>query len=165
MFTKRFALIVSCLLLPAALVAQDHKAALADELLTSMKVDKMIDQLLQQMPAMFQQQMQQLNMSGADKDKADKLMQDLTMYVREQLDWTKMKPEYVLIYSETFSEQELQGLVDFYKSPVGQAFIEKMPVVMSKTMQIQQGKMADVMAHVQEIIRNAQSQPSAPAAK
>lgn len=39
------------------------------------------------------------------------------------------------IYSKHFSEEELTGLVSFYKSPVGQKLVEKLPLVMKDSME------------------------------
>ncbi len=158
---KRSALLVAFVLLPAALCAQDRKTALADELFTSMKMEKMMDQMKQQMPMMIQQQIQQMNLSAADKAKTDKLVQEMTAYVTDTFDWKKLRPEYVSIYAEVFNEQELQGLVDFYKSPPGQAFIDKMPVVMTRAMQVQQKQMGAVMAHMQELVKQMKSDSAA----
>ncbi len=155
MLCKRSALLIAFALLPAALCAQDRKAALADELFTSMKMDKMMDQMKQQMSGMVRQQMQQQmsNLPPADRTKASELAQGVLSDAFAAFDWQKMKPDYIAIYTETFTEQELQGLVDFYKSPAGQAFIDKMPVVMNKSMQLAQQKMAPIMAQMQERIR------------
>lgn len=59
--------------------------------------------------------------------------------MREELSWAKLRPMYVQVYQETFTQSEIDGLSAFYKSPSGAAFVDKMPVVMQKTQtQIQQ---------------------------
>ena len=109
MTCKRSALLIAFVLLPVALCAQDRKTALADELFTSMKMEKMMGQMKQQMPMMIQQQIQQMNLSPADKEKTDKLVQEMTAYVTDTFDWKKLRPEYVSIYADAFSEEELRG--------------------------------------------------------
>ena len=62
-----------------------------------------------------------------------------------------MKPIYTKIYDETFTSDELSGIVAFYKSPAGRAMVEKMPVLMSKAMAAVQLQMGDVMQQMQQI--------------
>jgi uncharacterized protein len=49
--------------------------------------------------------------------------------VNEFLNWDALLPMYMRMYRETFSSEELQGLLNFYKSKAGQAVIKKMPVL------------------------------------
>lgn len=54
--------------------------------------------------------------------------------MKGELAWEKLEPMYLRIYSEAFSEEEVAGTLSFYKTPVGQAVIVKMPVLMQQTM-------------------------------
>ena len=47
----------------------------------------------------------------------------------EHLAWDKVKPVARKAYLDNFSEAELSELVVFYKTPLGQAMLTKMPVV------------------------------------
>lgn len=58
--------------------------------------------------------------------------------LREEMSWEKMKPLYLRIYKESLTEEEVVGLVDFYNSPAGIAYTEKMPLIFQKSMQIVQ---------------------------
>lgn len=51
-----------------------------------------------------------------------------------ELAWEKLEPMYLRLYKESFSEEEIVGMLSFYKTPAGQAVINKMPVLMQKTM-------------------------------
>lgn len=69
----------------------------------------------------------------------DKLKARLLGLVKDTVSWQKMEPSYLQLYSETFTEEEVAGMLAFYKTPAGQAVIHKMPVLMQKnTMLIQQ---------------------------
>ena len=54
--------------------------------------------------------------------------------MKEELVWEKLEPMYLRIYSEAFSEEEVAGMLSFYKTPAGQAVIVKIPVLMPQTM-------------------------------
>ena len=47
----------------------------------------------------------------------------------------------IKVYADTFTEEELKGLISFYKSPVGQKFIEKTPELMKRSMELSQKRM------------------------
>ena len=50
-----------------------------------------------------------------------------------QLTWEKLEPIYLSLYKESFTEEEVAGMLSFYQTPAGQAVINKMPVLMQKT--------------------------------
>ncbi len=62
--------------------------------------------------------------------------QELGKIMQEQLTWAKLEPEMIKIYAEEFTQQEIDGMIQFYKTPVGQSTIDKMPIVMQKSMQV-----------------------------
>ena len=53
----------------------------------------------------------------------------------KSIDWEE---KFAKIYAAEFTTEELQGLIDFYKSPIGKKFLEKQPQLMAATM----GKMS-----------------------
>lgn len=63
-----------------------------------------------------------------DQDKAEiaKMMHDI-------LDYDKVLPMNVRIYQKSFTQEEVDGLIAFYKTPAGQALLSKMPVVVQDT--------------------------------
>jgi hypothetical protein len=70
------------------------------------------------------------------------------------MDWQKLKPEYVKLYAEVFTEEEIEGMVAFYKTPAGHAMIEKMPALLSKSMEIGQRQMAGIMPEIQKAVED-----------
>jgi hypothetical protein len=77
--------------------------------------------------------------------------------VSTELGWDKIKEEYIALYVETFTEDELKGLIAFYKSPAGQAFVAKQPELMRRSVQINQRIMASVMPKLQEMLRESRT--------
>jgi hypothetical protein len=51
-----------------------------------------------------------------------------------EIAWEKLEPMYLRLYKDSFSEEEIAGMLAFYKTPAGQAVIYKMPVLMQQTM-------------------------------
>jgi len=46
----------------------------------------------------------------------------------------KIRPLYVDLYDEAFSDQEIEGILAFYDSAAGLAMIAKQPLIASKMM-------------------------------
>jgi hypothetical protein len=57
-------------------------------------------------------------------------------WLRKYMTWDAMKPELIKLYTETYTEAEMKELAAFYKTPVGQKSLAKMPELMQKTAQI-----------------------------
>ena len=70
--------------------------------------------------------------------------------MKDLLDWKKLEPLYVRVYQKTFNQQEVDGMIAFYKMPVGQTVIAKMPAVMQNTIEEMQQMMAPVMQKIQK---------------
>ncbi len=151
-------LLVAALFVPASVAAEHDKRALADELLTVMRSEKLIDQVMQQVSASTQQQMSAMNVPPEMKAASEQMNKELMTYLRQTLDWTKLKPQFVDMYADVFSEDELRQVLVFYKSPAGQAFLDKTPQLMQRSVTMMQGLMADVMPHIQEITGKFQKQ-------
>jgi len=113
-----------------------------DRLFTIMKVqsttDGMYAQLGGYMRKMMEEALDAKAMSPADREKAlafaDAYVARTMPLIREEFGWAKMRERYVRIYRESFSQEEVNGLIAFYSSPAGQAFVDKMPLVMQKSM-------------------------------
>ena len=56
----------------------------------------------------------------------------LQSIIRPEFSWKAMKPRYVQIYQETFDQQEIDGLIALYRSPVGVAYVAKSPALTAK---------------------------------
>src|SRR4051812_30136832 len=80
----------------------------------------------------------------------------------EEMGWDKLRPLIVKVYSESFSEEEIQGLIAFYVSPTGRMFVERMPQVTERTMRLIAERMGPMMQRLQRsIIEDASVAPAA----
>lgn len=135
------------LLLAALLGSLNTYAAPASEesierLLTVTRAESLIDSMYSGLEQVMRQGMNQAIQGktlNADQQRAlDALPAKFIAAMREEMSWQKMKPLYVQIYRDTFEQQEVDGLLVFYKSPTGEALLNKMPTVMQKTMALSQ---------------------------
>jgi hypothetical protein len=96
--------------------------------------------------------------SAADEEKRRQVQADVQEFQRRlfalmaaHMSWQTMKPVYMEMYDETFTIDELRPLLAFFKSPAGQAFVDKTPVLMANTMKRMQGVMAGMMPDIQKL--------------
>ena len=81
--------------------------------------------------------------------------------MREEMTWDKLRRLYVQIYQQSFIQEEIDGLIAFYESPAGVAFVEKMPFVMQKSMSIMQSRMAPMIEKMKAAMKEAIAEPKA----
>jgi hypothetical protein len=154
-----FAALLSLVCFTPPLRAQDaavdpKRAAAAEELLKTMHVDEMMEKQKDTVKKMLA--------SFLPKDlspeelKQVQAVQDASLDVAfKQLTWESLKTDFIRIYSEVYTEDELKQLADFYKSPIGQKFIDKMPELQAKTMEIVQKRMITILPAVQAAAKDA----------
>jgi hypothetical protein len=153
------AVVAVCAMSVAGTVMADEAAknALAEELLVLMDVQKSTDQVFDMLrQSMSLQMLQSGKGSAAAKDDSMKALD----VIQQELSWEKMKGRYVALYAETFNEEELQGIIAFYKSPAGQAFVKKQPELARRSMELNQQLMVEIMPKLKSL-----SAPPKPAQK
>ncbi|MEG2046051.1 MAG: DUF2059 domain-containing protein [Comamonas sp.] len=71
--------------------------------------------------------------------------------LREGMSWAKLKPVMLTAYRETYTQEEVDGQIAFYSSPVGRSVAAKMPVMMQHSMAASQQLMLPLMPQLQQI--------------
>jgi hypothetical protein len=71
--------------------------------------------------------------------------------VATRYDWNTLEPAYEQIYVDLYTEQELDGILAFYKSPVGQALLSKTPEATSKMLEISKQQMQLLTPQIQKL--------------
>lgn len=133
-------------------LAQDAgKTAKIEEMLRLTKTDQMMQQVMSQMKAMNLQQLQK-DQSLDEKAKTAEMQQKIFDLVNAKMSWEKFKPAIVRIYAEVYTDEELDGILAFYRSPAGHAMIEKMPQLMSRTMAVAQKLMGDIQPEIEKMV-------------
>jgi hypothetical protein len=126
-----------------------------NQLLKLAKAEKTIDSVFAQMDGMMRANMKQMTMgkplSADEQAIVDRQQTRMISIIKDELSWDKMKDVFIQTYRETFSQEEIDGLIAFYKSPVGQAFVEKQPELMQNTMTLMQQRMMPMMDKIREM--------------
>ncbi|MDA7088342.1 DUF2059 domain-containing protein [Pseudomonas sp. SA3-5] len=143
--------------------ASSH-AAEAERFLQLARADKLAVPVYAQVQQMFAQRFAE---SGAGKGK-QALLESYQAKANVELDqavsWDQLKPEMVKLYTSNFNEQELQDLISFYQSPVGQKVLQKMPMLTAQAAQLTQGKLQVAVPKVNKLLAemSAELEPKKP---
>ena len=133
---------------PAPTPALSQKEALAAQLLGEMHTEKIMGTAFDSIGKMQSQMLAGQKLTPAEQAQVDKQMQKSMEAVKKTVNWDSIKPIFIKIYADNFDASDLQGMIDFYKSPVGQKFIDKQPVIQAQTMQAMGTLMPKIQAAI-----------------
>ena len=63
-----------------------------------------------------------------------------------------LEPDFVKLYSDAYSEEEIDGILAFYRSPAGRTMLAKAADLTESSIAISQRRMAAVAPKIQEAI-------------
>lgn len=127
------------------------RTKLASELLQTIQVDKILTQTFDSMKDMQKQAIMKMAKDPESQALAVEIQDKVFNLMKKEMSWEILKPEFEKLYAETYSAEELDGLLKFYQSPLGKKFIEKQPEMQRKTMLMVQQMMMRVMPKIQAL--------------
>jgi uncharacterized protein len=130
------------------------------ELMGVTDMNALLDQVWSQMDGMMEQAMREglgdtkLN---AEQDKIlAEFRQEMVKLLKDEMGWDKLEPTYLELYSKTFSQSEVDGMIAFYKSDTGKAVLAKLPLLMQNitqvTVKLTQGLMPRLRTLVEDYV-------------
>jgi hypothetical protein len=124
-------LLAACLLPASMLQAEPSTESLvaAKKLAESMNLKEQMDAAFTAMMPMVDQLAGQLNLDSAGKQELIQLYKD---WFEKDLDQEKMRANIIILYAESFTVQELNGLREFYTTPLGRKALKTMPEIMQR---------------------------------
>lgn len=90
-------------------------------------------------------------MSAKDKEILANFESKMLATFKAESGWETMKPELVALYAKTYTEEEIDSILAFYKSPAGQAMIEKTPEIIAQSSAIAQGHFQTMQPKLQAL--------------
>ncbi len=152
------ALIAAALLLSSAIATAQEAPATDDSIRELIEVSgaaRLLDGMRPQLEAAMERGLQQ-----ALKDKTltieqtrvlDDMRERFLAVFMETMNWPKLELVFIDIYRRSFSQVEVDGMIAFYRTDIGQALIAKMPVVMEHTMTAMQQHLLELMPKIEAI--------------
>ena len=133
----RLAALVALTVLPTALLAQtESHIEAAKEHLVLTKAREATEQAFEQVIPLADSMSEHYPVPEDHRELMAEEMQANLEFMKQELNWSVLEPRLVQVYVDVYSEDELRGLNEFYRSSLGQKFIEKTPEVMAASTQM-----------------------------
>jgi hypothetical protein len=146
------------------------KQAKIDQFLKLIKAEAIQDQIYSQIGMQIDRATlalaQQNGLPAAEQQSAvADLKTKMTAAMKALLSWDKLKPGMVKIYDDTYTEEELDAMLVFFKSPAGQSYITKSQTVAAKSRDLAEGQVKELSSEFQTMGKEWMDQhPKTPAA-
>ena len=163
---RRLALLLTLVLcLPLAARADDaSRRAKAAQLVTLLHTERMVQQnsatIMKQVSDAAEKEIGP-NPTPESKARLAGLENKISQLIDAQLDWKALGPAIIDIYTQTFTEQELDAIVTFYKTPAGIALLDKMPGINTQVNQLAQSRLTSLQPQINQAFDDfRKSQPA-----
>jgi hypothetical protein len=128
-----------------------------NEMMSVMQLEALLNQALKQMDEGISKAMEQglqqatkgKALSPAQKTAVENFRAKFSAAMKEELSFPKVKDIYVQAYRESFTPEEVNAIVAFYKSPAGKAITEKNPAAMQKANGLMQARIGPMTLKLQ----------------
>ena len=149
-----FLLAISLVSGPALHAGDPAKAA---EILRAAKIEDLVKKSMtmvrEQVKSGVIQQMMGIEMPPEQSKTLDAFIDRMMTTVTSILDWETLKPIYIKLYADAFTDAEMDGIIAFYKSPAGSAMVDKTPGLMQKANEAMQEQMKAIGPEMQKIMQ------------
>jgi hypothetical protein len=151
---KRVVTLLALLALSAAAFAAQPTPESIDRLLALSGGEKTLEAIKPQMRAMMKASVDKAlagrAASAEEQQIIDRFVAKASAATADELTMEKFRPMYRDIYRNNFSQEEIDGLIAFYQSPVGQSFVAKMPAVAQQVLADMSKRMAPMIEKIQQ---------------
>src|SRR6185312_907620 len=131
----------------------------AEELMTLLNTQKVTQQIADTITKQVDEAADRA--AGADatpeqKAKVEDFKKTAAQVIDAKLGWVAMKPTVTDLYMKSFTEDQLDSIIAFYKTPAGAALLEKLPQINSQFGQIGNSRVADMRSELQKDFQDLQ---------
>ena len=149
------------------------RARLAADLLDAMNMEAQVSQSFEAAKAAIPAQMKQMQSflpagpngekRGLPTEQTEKMMDRMLGMIATEMSWEKVKADYVALYADTFTADELEELLAFYRSAAGKSFVAKQPLLTRKSVEMSQKVMLRLMPKIIALSAESAAEVAPPA--
>jgi TonB family protein len=151
-------LLILALSLPLTARADDaSRRDKAKQLLILIHTDRLLQQMMDAVMNQFTTTTHQLvgnNATTAQLARMDDFQKQLVDLIKSNLSYASLEPDYIKLYADNFSDEELDGILAFYKSPAGQSMIEKLPAITTQSMKLGQTRVTALLPQIRQMVQD-----------
>ncbi len=134
----KYLVLFMCLFIGTQVFAATTAQKEAEKLLNTVGMDKMFNQSIQQM----------LNIQMKQNPQLLPYKDVMLKFFNKYMSYSSLKNDIIKIYTDTFTQNELKDINDFYATQTGKKTMKLMPMLMMKGNQLGVQK---VQSHIQEL--------------
>ena len=150
----------SLLFTPSAHADSISKERKVREMLSAMHIPEATDRLEraqeERLDALAKQQLAGATLDADQKKAYDTYREKAVTLLRESASWKALEPDFIKLYSNAYSEEEIDGILAFYRTPVGRTMLAKMPELTEQTIALSQSRMAELAPKIQVLVEELQ---------
>lgn len=160
---------IGCLFLLLTHSGFSASDAKVDELLIAIKAERNVAALKQSadvfMANLVKQAIVKARLSTTEVKKFKLALDQKTRPLLKDLEWEDQKPRYTAIYKDAFSDEEIDELLAFYRSPIGKKYMERQEDINRKKAEVTRDVMTEfepkLRAAVDEVVAEVRAMPKA----
>ena len=127
-------------------------AAQAERFLQLVNADRLAVPVYAQVQQMFAQRFEQTQASDDKRALLERYQSKADAALDQAIGWDKVKPDLITLYTESFTEQELSKLNEFYESELGKKMLTKLPELNARSAQVTQSKLESAVPQVNKLL-------------
>lgn len=138
-----FVFLAAALVITNAFAATDSHNKAADELLDAMNMNELLEQSIESM----------MQFELSNNPALLPYEETMRAFFKKYMSGDSLRDEFIAIYVETFSENELIEIADFYKTETGQKALKTAPELLAKGAAIGQQRVQENLPELQEMVK------------
>jgi uncharacterized protein len=139
----------------AATPAAQPTEASVRELFAAMKISNVSQSYAQQLDDAVGASIQQALANEPLNDRQRQILEDsghkIVRMVSDEMNWAALEPQMLGVYRSTFTQSEVDGMLRFYRSPTGQAVVDKLPATMQQMTQLAQQRFQALLPRIKQV--------------
>jgi len=167
--THRIAALILVLALSLPLTARADEAshlAKAKEMMTLLQAQHMVDNISANILKQVSDAADKLAGPSPSPDKQAKLddfKKQAAQVIDAQVGWKALQAGFADVYAKNFTEEQLDAIIAFYKTPAGVALLANMPTVNTQVGQLGNSKMTTLEPQIKQLYEDFQKSLTAAA--
>ena len=143
--------------------AETPSSASIEQLIDITDSKQQYEQELQYSEQSYNDMMQQLidsqknYLAKKDQEKFKTLQKEMLALMMKESQWEHIKPTMIQIFQEVYTQEEVNSMIEYYKTPIGQSILKKMPLVTEKNNAFLQQQMEKFMPQFIEQLQQFRS--------
>jgi len=127
-------------------------ATQAERFLELVNADRLSVPVYGQVQQMFAQRFEQTRAPESKRALLEQYQSKADAALDKAIGWEKVKTDLIKLYTDTFTEQELTQLNDFYESALGKKMLTKLPELNARSAQVTQAKLESAVPQVNKLL-------------